>query len=89
MKKQTWIIDNYYNLIIDDVKNITLGNYLEDKIIKINNKISTTENNYGDYMQLITFLLEGKINKINTMQLLIKAGGNVNGINDAMRIINQ
>ena len=89
MKKQTWIIDNYYNLIIDDVKNIPLGNYLENKIIKINNKISTTKNNYGDYMQLITFLLEGKINKINTMQLLIKAGGNVNGINDAMRIINQ
>ena len=89
MKKQTWIIDNYYNLIIDDVKNITLGNYLENKIIKINNKISTTKNNYGDYMQLITFLLEGKINKINTMQLLIKAGGNVNGINDTMRIINQ
>ena len=86
MKKQTWNIDKYYNLEID--KNITLGNYLEDQIKKINNKISTTKNNYGDYMQLITFLLDGKINKINAMQLLIKAGGNVNGINDAMRIIN-
>ena len=89
MKKQKWIIDKYYNLIIDDKNNITLGNYLENKIIKINNKISTTKNNYGDYMQLITFLLDGKINKNNTMQLLIKAGGNINGINDAMRIINQ
>ena len=86
MKKQTWIIDKYYNLEID--KNITLGNYLENKIININNKISTTKNNYGDYMQLITFLLDGKINKINAVQLLIKAGGNINGINDAMRIIN-
>ena len=86
MKKQTWIIDKYYNLEID--KNITLGNYLENKIININNKISTTKNNYGDYMHLITFLLDGKINKINAMQLLIKAGGNINGINDAMRIIN-
>ena len=89
MKKQKWIIDKYYNLIIDDKNNITLGNYLENKIIKINNKISTTKNNYGDYMQLITFLLDGKININNTMQLLIKAGGNINGINDAMRIINQ
>ena len=89
MKKQKWIIDKYYNLIIDDKNNITLGNYLENKIIKINNKISTTKNNYGDYMQLITFLLDCKINKNNTMQLLIKAGGNINGINDAMRIINQ
>ena len=38
MKKQTWIIDNYYNCIIDDDKKITLGNYLEDQIIKIKGK---------------------------------------------------
>ena len=89
MKKQTWIIDDYFNLIIDDDKNITLGNYLENQIIKINNKISTTKNNYGDYMQLLSFLLDGKISKTNAMQLLIKSGGNINGINDAMRVINQ
>ena len=40
-------------------------------------------------MQLITFLLDGKISKTNAMQLLIKSGGNINGINDAMRVINQ
>ena len=89
MKNKVWIIDKYYNLIINDDNNITLGNYLEDQIIKIDNKISTTKNNYGDYMQLITFLLDGKINKTDAMQLLIKCGGNINGINDAMRIINQ
>ena len=87
MKDKTWIIDKYYNLEIDE--NITLGNYLDDQIKKINNKISTTKNNYGDYMQLITFLLDGKISKTNAMQLLIKSGGNINGINDAMRVINQ
>ena len=86
MKDKPWIIDKYYSLEID--KNITLGNYLENQIKKINNKISTTKNNYGDYMHLITFLLDGKINKTNTMQLLIKCGGNINGINDAMRVIN-
>ena len=89
MNKQPWNIDKYYNLIIDDENKITLGNYLEDQIIKIDNKISTTKNNYGDYMQLITFLLDGKISKTNAMQLLIKSGGNINGINDAMRVINQ
>ena len=88
MKSKPWIIDKYYNLIIDD-KKITLGNYLEDQVIKINNKISTTKNNYGDYMHLITFLLDGKISKNHVIQLLIKSGGNINGINDAMRIINQ
>jgi len=87
MKEQTWIIDKYYNFKID--KNITLGNYLDDQIKKINNKISTTKNNYGDYMQLLSFLLDGKISKNHSIQLLIKAGGNINGINDAMRIINQ
>ena len=87
MKDKAWIIDKYYNLEIDE--NITLGNYLDDQIKKINNKISTTKNNYGDYMQLITFLLDGKISKTNAMQLLIKSGGNINGINDAMRVINQ
>ena len=86
MKNKPWIIDKYYNLIIDD--DIILGNYLEDQVIKINNKIQTTKNNYGDYIPLITFLLDGKINKTNAMQLLIKAGGNINGINDAMRVIN-
>ena len=89
MNNKPWIIDDYYNLIIDDDKKITLGNYLENKIININNKIKTTQNNYNEYMNLITFLLDGKINKTDAMQLLIKCGGNINGINDAMRIINQ
>ena len=89
MINKKWNIDKYYNLIIDNDQNITLGNYLENKIININNKVSTTQNDYNDYMYLITFLLEGKINKNNIMQLLIKCGGNINGINDAMRIINQ
>lgn len=89
MKKKPWIIDDYYNLIIDDNKKITLGNYLELKIISINNKIKITQNNYGDYIPLITFLLDGKINKTNAVLLLIKAGGNINGINDAMRVMNQ
>ena len=88
MNKQPWVIDEYYNFIIDDKNNITLGNYLELKILQIKNKIKTTQNNYGDYIPLITFLLDGKINKTNAMQLLIKAGGNINGINDAMRVIN-
>ena len=89
MKNKPWIIDDYYNLIIDDKNKITLGGYLENKIININNKISITQNNYNEYMYLITFLLDGKINKTDAMQLLIKCGGNINGINDAMRIINQ
>ena len=88
MNKQPWNIDKYYNLIIDDENKITLGNYLEDQVLKINNKVQTTQNNYNEYMHLITFLLDGKINKTNAMQLLIKAGGNINGINDAMRVIN-
>ena len=87
MKDKPWIIDKYYSLEID--KNITLGNYLENQIKKINNKISTTKNNYGDYMHLLSFLLDGKISKNNAMQLLIKSGGDINGINDAMRVINQ
>ena len=33
MNKQAWNIDKYYNLIIDEDENITLGNYLENKII--------------------------------------------------------
>ena len=86
MKNKIWIIDKYYNLEID--KNLTLGKYLENQVKKINDKISTTKNNYGDYLNLLTFLIDGKINKVHSMQLLIKAGGDINGINDAMRIIN-
>ena len=40
------IITKYYSLKID--KNITFGDYLEKQVIRIENKIPTTKNRYGD-----------------------------------------
>ena len=39
-------------------------------------------------MELISFLIDAKVNKNIAKELLIKCGGNVNGINDAMKIFN-
>ena len=75
------MIEKLYDLLKDELEYI---------IKRIKKRPQVTKNNYGDYMneiiQLknITNLDHGIISK-----LLIRAGGNVSGINDAMRIINQ
>ena len=77
-----------------DKQSIKLYNILKDEIdyiIKIIKKRpQTTKNNYGDYMNQIIEL--NKITNLNykiISEILILGGGNVNGINSAMIIINQ
>ena len=69
-----------YNLLQDE---------LEYKIKRIKKRPQVTKNNYGDYMTQIIEL--HKITSLNykvIAELLKLAGGNINGINDAMRVIN-
>ena len=80
------ILEKYYSLKID--KGITFGNYLENQVERIKNKIPTTQNHYGDYLALITTLIGEKIPKQISRDLIIKAGGNFEGINSAYQIIN-
>ena len=73
-------IDKLYNLLSDELEYI---------VKRIKKRPQVTKNNYGDYMNQIIEL--HKITNLNyklISTLLIRAGGNVNGINDAMRIIN-
>ena len=80
------IITEYYSLKID--KNITFGDYLENQVKRIENKIPTTQDRYADYLNLITTLISEKIPKNIARDLIIKAGGNLKGINSAYQIIN-
>ena len=80
------IIIKYYSFKID--KNITFGDYLEKQVIRIENKIPTTENRYADYLNLITTLIGEKIPKNIARDLIIKAGGNFHGVNSAYQVIN-
>ena len=73
------IINKYYDII---------GSELKEMIKNVENKPETTKNRYGNYMELISFLIDAKVNKNIVKELLIKCGGNVNGINDAMKIFN-
>ena len=73
------IIDKYYEIV---------GDYLEKQVIRIENKIPTTENRYGDYLHLISTLIGEKIPKKIARDLIIKAGGNFHGVTSAMQIIN-
>ena len=51
-------------------------------------KILTTKNHYGDYLNLLTTLISEKIPKQIARDLIIKAGGNFEGINSAYQVIN-
>ena len=80
------ILEKYYSLKID--KGITFGDYLEKQVNRIKNKIPTTKNHYADYLLLLTTLIGEKIPKQIARDLIIKAGGNFEGINSAYQIIN-
>ena len=73
------IINKYYDII---------GSELEEMVKNVENKPETTRNRYGNYMELISFLIDAKVNKNIASKLLIKAGGNIAGVNDAMKIFN-
>ena len=73
--------------IINEYYKIT-GDFLEKQVTRIENKIPTTENRYADYLNLITTLIGEKIPKNIARDLIIKAGGNFEGINSAYQIIN-
>ena len=47
----------------------------------------TTQNNYGEYIKLLT-MLKPQVGLNNAVQLLIMARGNKQGIFDAKKIIN-
>ena len=73
------ITDKYYEII---------GDYLEKQVNRIEKKIPTSKNRYADYLLLITTLIDNKIPKPVIKDLIIKAGGNFEGINAAYQIIN-
>ena len=73
------ITEKYYDII---------GDYLENQVKRIENKIPTTQNRYGDYLNLLTTLISEKIPKQIARDLIIKAGGNLKGITAAYQIIN-
>ena len=73
------ITEKYYEIV---------GDYLENQVNRIEKKIPTTQNHYGDYLNLITTLIGEKIPKNIARDLIIKAGGNLKGINAAYQIIN-
>ena len=78
MKNDT--VNKLYNLLQDELEYI---------IKRIKKRPQVTKNNYGDYMAQIVEL--HKITSLNykvIAELLKLAGGNINGINDAMRVIN-
>jgi len=55
---------------------------------EIHSKSSTTKNYYGEYMNILSRFSNKGIGTIKLIALgLIKAGANVNGVNDAVKII--
>ena len=70
------MINIYWSIIGEDLQ----------KLVKIaENKPKTTQNNYGNYLALLT-QLKGELGLSMAKALLIKAGGNKAGIEDASKI---
>ena len=72
------MLSEYYKLI---------GNEVEQMVNKVENKPKTTQDRYGDYMHLISVLIDNKLPIGIACQLLIKCGGNVNGVTAARKCI--
>jgi len=69
----------------------SLFNSISSELIELVNQAEkmpyTTQNNYGEYLKLLT-MLKPQIGLDNAVQLLIMAKGNRQGILDAKKIIN-
>jgi len=69
----------------------SLFNSIRSELIELVNQAEkmpyTTQNNYGEYLKLLT-MLKPQIGLDNAVQLLIMAKGNEQGILDAKKIIN-
>ena len=69
----------------------SLFNSIRSELIELVNQAEkmpyTTQNNYGEYLKLLT-MLKPQTGLNNAVQLLIMAKGNKQGILDAKKIIN-
>ena len=69
----------------------SLYNSIRSELIELVNQAEkmpyTTQNNYGEYLKLLT-MLKPQIGLNNAVQLLIMAKGNKQGLLDAKKIIN-
>ena len=72
------MLSEYYKLI---------GNEVERMVKRVENKPKTTQDRYGNYMHLISTLTDYNIPIGIACQLLIKCGGNVNGVTAARKCI--
>ena len=73
------MLNEYYELIGDETKRMVKA---------YESKPATTQDRYGGYMHLISILTDENIPIDIACQLLIKCGGNVQGIASARKVIN-
>ena len=78
--KSLELFNKYNDLIGDDVKKL---------VINADNKPITTQNNYGNYLPIVTSLIEGGMQKSLIGLLLVFQGGNKMGIASCIRILNR
>jgi len=80
--RQSKLNKKEYKKIVWDI----IKNDLKKLVLNVESKPKTTQDHYGEYLHLLT-RLKSQIGLDIARSLLIKAGGNENGINSACRII--
>ena len=77
-QKTLEIFNKYNDIIGEDIKKL---------VISAENKPITTQNNYGNYLSVITSLINSGINKSLVGLLLVFHGGNKLGISSCVKIL--
>jgi len=71
------------NKLIDD-----LALEMKEAVTVIENGIKTTQDNYGPYMNLISYLGKGNKNMEKVMAIaLMRAKANANGVRNALKVL--
>ncbi len=71
------------NKLIDD-----LALEMKDAVFAIENGIKTTRDNYGPYMNLISYLGKGDKNMEKVMAIaLMRSNANANGVKSALKVL--
>jgi hypothetical protein len=63
-----------------------LAGDLRETVAKIEAKLATTQNHYGDYMALLSSIARDKNTAKIISMALVEAGANVQGVTSAMRV---
>jgi hypothetical protein len=84
-----FLIVQFLNMDNEKIKKLVseLAGDFKPSVLKIEARIATTRNHYGDYMALLSSIAKTENHARLFALAMIEAGANRQGVNDAMRVL--